>query len=86
METADAAALHDERVNRRIFEAGSGWQSPGGWSGGPVFRYAHEPPIERLELVGFIYAFPLGQAVLARHADAVLADGTLHEGTAHLRV
>jgi hypothetical protein len=56
---------------------------PGGWSGGPVFRYAHEPPIERLELVGFIYAFPLGQAVLARHADAVLADGSLHEGAAH---
>jgi hypothetical protein len=50
---------------------------PGGWSGGPVFRYAHEGPIERLELVGVIYEFPLGQAVLARHADAVLADGGL---------
>jgi hypothetical protein len=59
---------------------------PGGWSGGPVFRYAHESPIERLELVGFIYEFPLGQAVLARHAHAVLADGSLREGTAHPRV
>ena len=29
---------------------------PGGWSGGPVFRYAHEGPIERLELVGIIYS------------------------------
>jgi hypothetical protein len=50
---------------------------PGGWSGGPVFRYAYEGPIERMELVGVIYEFPLQQAVLARHADAVLADGSL---------
>ena len=50
---------------------------PGGWSGGPVFRYAHESAIERLELVGVIYEFPLSEAVLARHADTVLADGTL---------
>jgi hypothetical protein len=54
---------------------------PGGWSGGPVLRYAHEGLIERIELVGVIYEFPLDEAVLARHVDAVLADGGLHDGT-----
>ena len=48
---------------------------PGGWSGGPVFRVDDEP-IARLELIGIIY-LSLGQSVLARHADAVEADGTL---------
>lgn len=52
---------------------------PGGWSGGPVFRSIEDGPIARLELVGFIYEFPLGRAVLARHADVVLADGRLNE-------
>ena len=47
---------------------------PGGWSGGPVFRSV-DGPIERLELIGFIYEFPMEKAVLARHADVVLADG-----------
>jgi hypothetical protein len=51
--------------------------NPGGWSGGPVFRSVEDGPIARLELVGFIYEFPLEQAVLARHADVVLADGSL---------
>ena len=50
---------------------------PGGWSGGPVFREVEGVPIARLELVGFIYEFPLQQAVSARHADVVLADGNL---------
>ena len=49
---------------------------PGGWSGGPVFRSV-DAPIERLELIGFIYEFSLQEAVLARHADVVLADGNL---------
>jgi hypothetical protein len=52
---------------------------PGGWSGGPVFRYVEENLIARLEIVGFIYEFPWGQAVLARHADFVAADGSLNE-------
>jgi hypothetical protein len=44
---------------------------PGGWSGGPVFRYAYEGPIERMELVGVIYEFPpptggLGEACRCR--------------------
>jgi hypothetical protein len=52
---------------------------PGGWSGGPVFRSVEEGLIARLEIVGFIYEFPLGQAVLARHVDVVLADGSLVE-------
>ena len=39
---------------------------PGGWSGGPVFREVEGVPIARLELVGFIYEFPLQQAVSAR--------------------
>lgn len=50
---------------------------PGGWSGGPVFRSVEDGPIARLELVGFIYEFPLRRAVLARHADVVSADGAL---------
>jgi len=51
--------------------------NPGGWSGGRVLRSVEGGPIARLELVGFIYEFPLEQAVLARHADVVLADGRL---------
>jgi hypothetical protein len=51
--------------------------NPGGWSGGPVFRSVEDGLIARLELVGFIYEFPFDQAVLARHSDAVLADGLL---------
>ena len=51
--------------------------NPGGWSGGPVYRSVEDGPIARLEIVGFIYEFPFEQAVLARHADVVLADGTL---------
>lgn len=51
--------------------------NPGGWSGGPVFRSVEDGPIARLEMVGFIYEFPMGEAVLARHADVVLADGSL---------
>ena len=58
------------------------WQGPqtndkiGGWSGGPVFRLVEDEPVARLELIGIIY-WLFGQSVLARHADAVQADGTL---------
>ena len=50
--------------------------NPCGWSGGPVFRSVEDEPIARLELIGIIY-WLFGQSVLARHADAVQADGTL---------
>jgi len=46
-----------------------------GCSGGPVYRLV-EVPFIRLELAGFIHEFvDDGKAVLARHADFVLADG-----------
>jgi hypothetical protein len=61
-----------------------------GMSGGPVFRVV-EDVVVRLELVGFIYLFmyeaddqgrPVGDGhtLLARHAEAVRADGTLVVG------
>jgi hypothetical protein len=61
-----------------------------GMSGGPVFRVVEEVVV-RLELLGFIYLFmyeadehggPVGDGhtLLARHADAVRADGTLAVG------
>lgn len=50
---------------------------PGGWSGGPVFRYVEDGLIAYAELVGFIYEFPFSVSVLARHAGVVLPDGTL---------
>ena len=53
---------------------------PGGWSGGPVFRSVENTAIARLELVGIIYDFPYGDIVRARHADVVLADGSLRHG------
>jgi hypothetical protein len=45
-------------------------------SEGPVFRLVDEV-IARLELVGFIHEFSYGEAILARHADAVDADGMI---------
>ena len=45
--------------------------NPGGWSGGPVFRSVEDEPIARLELIGIIYEWLLGQVVLARHADGL---------------
>ena len=45
-------------------------KDPRGMSGGPVFRVVDER-IARLELVGFIHEFSYGEAILARHADAV---------------
>ena len=59
--------------------------NPGGWSGGPVFRSVEDEPIARLELIGIIYLL-FGQSVLARHADAVKADGKLHRRDARRRV
>jgi hypothetical protein len=53
-------------------------EDPRGMSGGPVFRLVDDT-IARLELVGFIHEFSFGEAILARHADAVLADGALTE-------
>jgi len=50
--------------------------NPGGMSGGPVFRVLEET-ITRLEIVGFIHEFSYEEAILARHADAVLADGAI---------
>ena len=49
---------------------------PGGMSGGPVFRLV-DGLIARMELVGFIHEFPYEDAILARHADAVDADGMI---------
>lgn len=50
----------------------------GGQSGGPVFRVIEGAPIDRLELVGFIYEFSVSlNVMLARHASAVDADGRI---------
>jgi len=51
---------------------------PGGMSGGPVFRVA-EGLIAHLELVGFIYEFPFGDAISARHADLIMPDGSIQD-------
>ena len=52
-------------------------EDPGGMSGGPVFRVLDNELIARLELVGFIHEFAQegGQAILARHADVISAEG-----------
>ncbi len=49
----------------------------GGMSGGPVFRLVTRP-IERYELVGFIYEFQANlELVMARVANCVATDGSL---------
>jgi hypothetical protein len=52
---------------------------PGGMSGGPVFKVV-EGLVAHLKLVGFIYEFPFGAAISARHADLILPDGSIQEG------
>jgi hypothetical protein len=47
-----------------------------GMSGGPVFRIVDQGVL-RLELVGIIYEYVNTDAVLARHADVVQADGII---------
>lgn len=61
--------LHDgEKINPEL----------GGQSGGPVFRVVEGAPIDRLELVGFIYEYsPSLDVMLARHASMVAPDGRI---------
>lgn len=48
----------------------------GGMSGGPVFRLVPAPPIERLELVGFIYEYqPSLSLVFARPSHYITEQG-----------
>lgn len=55
----------------------------GGMSGGPVFRYIPAQPIERLELVGFIYEFScLLESVCARPAHFITATGEIDRSIA----
>jgi hypothetical protein len=50
----------------------------GGMSGGPVFKYIRPPPIERIELVGFIYEFqPAYGLMFARPAMFIDKRGEL---------
>jgi hypothetical protein len=68
----DLANLHQplsplETLNRDL----------GGMSGGPVFRFVSSP-IERLEVVGFIYEYQEGyELMLARPSNCLREDGTL---------
>src|SRR5258706_310406 len=48
----------------------------GGLSHGPVFRIVEAPPIDRLELVGFIYEYsPNLEVMFARPASQIARDG-----------
>ena len=50
----------------------------GGASGGPVFRIIEAPPIDRLELVGFIYEYSTAfELMFARHAHHIDSDGSI---------
>jgi len=50
----------------------------GGMSGGPVFRVISAPPVERLELVGFIFESQMGlELVYARPAHCITSSGTM---------
>ena len=50
----------------------------GGISGGPVFRVIERAPIDRLELVGFIYEYSETLDVMfARHASIIKRDGCI---------
>ena len=54
----------------------------GGFSGGPVFRLVPAPPVERLELIGFIYEWePALSLLLARPSHYIAEDGQLDEHT-----
>lgn len=50
----------------------------GGMSGGPIFRLIEGPPVDRLELVGFIYEHSEEYGLMfARHAAHIQADGKI---------
>lgn len=50
----------------------------GGMSGGPVFKYIPPSPLERIELVGFIYEFqPTFELLFARPARYIDMDGKI---------
>lgn len=50
----------------------------GGLSGGPVFRLVPAPPVERLELIGFIYEWqPSLSLLFARPSHYIIEDGLL---------
>jgi hypothetical protein len=50
----------------------------GGQSGGPVFRVVEGAPIDRLELIGFIYEYSEEYNImLARHASIINGDGKI---------
>ena len=52
-------------------------------SGGPVFRLVPAPPIERLELVGFIYeSQPSLSLVYARPSHYITEHGEVDENAA----
>jgi hypothetical protein len=52
----------------------------GGFSGGPVFRLVPGPPVERLELVAFIYEWqPSLSLLLARPSHYIADNGQLEE-------
>ncbi len=48
----------------------------GGISGGPVYRYISSP-IERLEIIGFIYENWQSEVLFASHANLILENGML---------
>ena len=55
----------------------------GGMSGGPVFKYIRPAPIERIELVGFIYEFqPSFGLLFARPANFIELLGQVNEAAA----
>lgn len=57
--------------------------SLGGMSGGPVFKYVPPSPIERIELVGFIYEFqPTYGLMFARPANYIDKHGQISESAA----
>ncbi|TKB60376.1 MAG: hypothetical protein E8D48_13280 [Nitrospira sp.] len=65
----------------QVFEGQSiGNADMGGFSGGPVFRLVPAPPVERLELVAFIYEWePSLSLLFARPAHYIAMDGQLVE-------
>jgi hypothetical protein len=55
----------------------------GGMSGGPVFKYVPPSPLERIELVGFIYEFqPSFGLLFARPAHYIGSSGEVHASAA----
>ena len=84
-EVTDDAITLEPDFEKMQWQGSETNDNPCGWSGGPVFRSVEDEPIARLELIGIIYLL-FGQSVLARHADAVKADGKLHRRDARRRV